>query len=228
MPLEGPQVTAVGVIHQQGDAGPPADHGHAGDVAQIAGIVGTGDIYGAYTPVRLQRTFHTFHRGLLKTVDFRHIRPQPGHVKTEEGGGVKGAAVGVPGHQHPAAGPRAQEQHGLDTQGTAAAAEKRLGGAEGARRLDFRGLDGVAAVVQTAGIGQLGEVGGQGGQTFQHRGPALVARGVERCRFSIKMSADGVREWRIGVIHRGKFHGQHLLYMLRTPEASRALCIDKR
>lgn len=87
---------------------------------------------------------------------------------------------------------------------------------------------GVAAVVQTAGIGQLGEVGGQGGQTFQHRGPALVARGVERCRFSIKMSADGVREWRIGVIHRGKFHGQRLLYMLRAPEASRALCIDKR
>ena len=63
-------------------------------------------------------------------------------------------------------------------------------------------------------------------QTFQHRGPALVARGVERCRFSIKMSADGVREWRIGVIHRGKFHGQRLLYMLRAQqEASRALCI---
>lgn len=77
-------------------------------------------------------------------------------------------------------------------------------------------------------VSALGEVGGQGGQTFQHRGPALVARGVERCRFSIKMSADGVREWRIGVIHRGKFHGQRLLYMLRAPEASRALCIDKR
>ena len=176
------QVRPVGVVRQQGDAAPVGNLRQGGDIALPAQVVRTGDVHrrrrrgelvqGRLQPLRRDGAGAQGGRSLL--------RPQPGHLQIQQGGGVQERLMDVPRRQNrrTAAGrrvPRRQGQHGPDALGGTLGGVKGPGSAEEGGGVFLALRDDAGRLVEGVRAGDLRDVQGLAAQ----KGPSFVSRHVQ-------------------------------------------------
>ena len=167
-------MAAVSIVHQQMNTIFSADCGQRRNITENPPVIRASNIYRTNISIIFQHCVNLLWRNPPL------FRPDPYRVQIQQRRGVYRAAVGIAGHEHPASRPGPQQQHRLDAQGTAAGTVQCPGRPKGGGRPTLALLDGIPAVVEAAGIGQLSQIQLQGKQGGQQTVLPLVPRRVER------------------------------------------------